>query len=178
MNGEDGLNKLKHSLSSGIAAVLLDLVMPETDGFYFLDEYSKTDELRCIPVIVSTMSSDDETETRCLKMGVWDFIRKPYNADIIKFRIKNCIERSELYILKELKYREDFDGLTDIYKKNKFFTATRNLLVEYADDEFVFIRFDLHKFQLINRFYGVSEGDRLIRYIADFIVEDAEKRHV
>lgn len=173
VNGADGLDKLRDSLEDGVAAVLLDLIMPKKDGFYFLEEYNKSEELKRIPVIVSTISGDNETETRCLQMGVWDFIRKPYNADIIRFRIKNCIERSELYILKEMRYREDYDGLTDIYKKNKFFNETKKLLEKYPEDEFVFVRLDIHKFQLINLFYGVETGDKLIRYVADFLVEDA-----
>lgn len=85
VNGEDGISKLRESLKSELAAVLLDLIMPDKDGFFFLEEYYRHDELRCIPVIVSTMSYDSETETKCLRLGAWDFIKKPYNAEIIKF---------------------------------------------------------------------------------------------
>lgn len=175
VNGREGLCKLKSSLDLGIAAVILDLVLPETDGMYFLEEYNRFEELKSVPVIVTIARYDVEEQIKCMKMNVWYFIRKPYNEEIIRFRIKNCIERNEIRLLKELKYRENFDGLTGIYLKNKFFAETSKLLEGNPDEEFVFVRMDINKFQLINQFYGIEEGDKLIRYIADMIMEDAKK---
>lgn len=174
VNGREGLCKLRSSLDSGVAAVILDLVSPEAEGMHFLEEYNRSEELKSVPVIVTIAVYDSEEQIKCMKMNVWYFIRRPYNEEIIRFRIKNCIERNEFRLLKELKYRENFDGLTGIYLKNKFFAETGKLLEENPDEEFVFIRIDINKFQLINQFYGIEEGDKLIQYIADMIMEDAK----
>lgn len=48
------------------------------------------------------------------------------------------------------------------------------MLEEYPEDKFTFVRFDIHKFQLINLF-GPNEGDRLIKYIADILSKDASE---
>lgn len=48
-----------------------------------------------IPVIVITANSDEDAELTCLNLGASDFIRKPYNADIIKGRVDNVIKLKE-----------------------------------------------------------------------------------
>ena len=74
-----------------IAVVLLDLVMPEMDGFAVLEEMKKRAWLKHIPVLVVSAESKAEVESRCFKMGVSDFIKKPFDREIIKNRIKNIV---------------------------------------------------------------------------------------
>ncbi|MEG0996045.1 MAG: EAL domain-containing protein, partial [Clostridia bacterium] len=61
------------------------------------------------------------------------------------------------------------------YNKAKLFDATRKMLDANRDKTFVFLRFDVDRFQLINSFFGTAEGDKLLIYIADRMVEDAVK---
>ena len=74
-----------------IAVVLLDLVMPEMDGFAVLEEMKKRAWLKHIPVLVVSAESKAEVESRCFNMGVSDFIKKPFDREIIKNRIKNIV---------------------------------------------------------------------------------------
>ena len=103
-NGKKAFEIL-YERSEEITAVLLDIVMPEYDGYYFLERYHKAQMYQAIPVVVLTMEIDIETEVRCLSMGAWDFIRKPYNVDVVRFRLKNVIGSSSKNISKALKYR-------------------------------------------------------------------------
>lgn len=169
-NGQEALKVLEKNRTK-VSAIVLDLLMPVMNGFEFLEAYGNSDILKNIPVVVSTGNYDAENETKCLELGAWDFIKKPYNPKIIKFRIKNAIDRSELNVLKELRYREQYDNLTGLYKKDKFYRVTREMLEQHSQDEFLFIRFDIYKFQLVNAFYGMEEGDRLLRYCASIIRE-------
>lgn len=71
---------------------------------------------------------------------------------IVRFRVKNVIERSQMRVDDELKYRAEYDVLTGILNKSKFFYNTRNMLNIFGTEDFVFIRIDIEKFQLINSF--------------------------
>lgn len=173
-NGKRALEVLR-KLKKEVSAVITDLIMPEMDGFQFLLEYSLSPELATIPVIVSTSQSDSESEVKCLEYGAWDFIKKPYNPQIIRFRVKNVIERSELYALRKLRYQEQFDELTGIYIKNMFIQQTTKMLAENPDTDFMILHFDIYQFQVYNSVFGLLEGDKLLCHIADIFRSLAKK---
>ncbi len=167
-NGRKALEILQDSKNS-VSAVITDLIMPEMDGFQFLEAYASSLEFANIPVIVSTSQSDSESEVKCLEYGAWDFIKKPYNAEIIRFRVKNVIERSELYVLRKLRYQEQFDTLTGIYIKNMFVHQTKKMLKEYPNVDFMILHFDIYQFQVYNSVFGMRGGDKLLCHIADML---------
>lgn len=88
-----------------ISAIILDLVMPQMDGFEFLREYRKVDSYRRIPVIVASVERDVKTEKACLALGARDFIGKPYDPQIVRFRVENAVRSSEQQLSRELRYR-------------------------------------------------------------------------
>lgn len=162
-NGKEALEVLRKN-AQNIAVVVLDLIMPEMNGYEFLEKYGNIQEYRNIPVIVVTADSNDENEKKCLTLGVWDFVMKPYNPQIISFRIANAIERGRIQ-------EAERDSLTGVFSKEKFYQVTRKMLSEHTDEKFVFVRLDIDRFKLINTFYGLKEGDRLLKYIANEIKE-------
>ena len=81
-DGKQALQMLK-AQPHKYAAIVLDLVMPDMNGFSFLEEYCSDAILQNIPVIVSTGDDNIECETHSLELGAWDFIRKPYNERFI-----------------------------------------------------------------------------------------------
>lgn len=175
-NGQQALDILESQTEwDSISAILLDLVMPEFSGYQFMQEYQKIETYRRIPVVVASIEGDTETERECLELGAWDFVSKPYDPMVIRFRIKNVIERSQQQLSIELKYRADYDTLTGIYNKTRFFEATRALLNQNTSELFAFIRIDIEKFQLVNSFFGVQAGDNLLRYVAEEIETFAGK---
>ena len=149
-----------------ISAIILDLVMPQMGGFDFLREYRKVDSYRRIPVIVASVERDVKTEKACLALGARDFIGKPYDPQIVRFRVENAVRSSEQQLSRELRYRADYDMLTGIYNKTHFFEATRVLLKRHPEETYAFLRLDIEKFQLVNSFFGSSNGDGLLQYIA------------
>lgn len=160
-DGEKALEILSKRKSS-IALIILDLVMPVMDGYEFLEVYRNNAEYRYIPVIVSTSNDDAENERKCLALGAWDFIPKTFHPEIIRFRVRNAIEKSKVRLL-------EYDSLTEIYSEQKFYQATREFLDSIGDENAAFIHFDIDRFKMINAFYGAKEGDRLICYVADAI---------
>lgn len=69
-----------------LSLVLLDLVMPNADGFHVLDYMRKRDYH--IPVIIITANGEPEHEKRGLSMGAVDFVAKPFDPDIVRLRVK------------------------------------------------------------------------------------------
>ena len=171
-DGKEALEILEKE-EGNLSAIILDLVMPGFSGYEFMEVYQKTEKFRSIPVVVATVDNDVKTEMECLERGAWDFVSKPYDPGIIRFRVKNVIDRSQMQLSRELRYRAEYDTLTDIYNKTKFFSTMQEMLRKYPDRQFILIRMDIQKFQLVNSFYGVEEGDKLLKYIADYLKKDA-----
>ena len=76
--------------------VLLDIAMPEMDGFEVLARMHEDNELAGIPVIFVTGEVDVYSEERGLKMGAVDYIKKPYVPEIIFVKIRNHLENKKL----------------------------------------------------------------------------------
>lgn len=172
-NGIQALTKLKRQ-DKKVDAIILDIIMPEMDGYEFMNKIKQDKTLSQIPVIILTEKSDRDTEKKVLESGAWDFVPKPYDADIIKLRLKNVIARSQVSLLKELNNVMNYDPLTEIYSKNKFFSASKALLKAYPDKQFAFLRLDIDRFKLINSFFGTAYGDRLLKHVAKRIRDFAK----
>lgn len=157
-NGREALDILARR-GGDVALIILDLVMPEMDGYEFLNIYQRTEAYRYIPVIVATANDSAENESKCLELGAWDFIPKTFHPDIIRFRVLNAIDKSKVRFL-------EYDSLTGIYSQQKFYQMTREMLDTPSESEFAFIHFDIDRFKMINALYGAREGDRLICYVA------------
>ncbi|MEG2243949.1 MAG: EAL domain-containing protein [Erysipelotrichaceae bacterium] len=172
-NGKVALDILSLQ-KDNIIAIMLDLMMPVMDGFEVLKRLRNDEQYVNLPIVVTTGSGNNDSEKQALSLGAWDFVTKPYDADIILFRLNNAIERSQYSALQRLKYLSEYDALTGIYNKTKFFDATRNMLDAFSNERFVFLRFDVDRFQLINSFFGTEEGDKLLIYICDNLAKDGK----
>ena len=78
------------------ALILLDIVMPETDGFGTLAQIRRLPGYSSVPVLFLTGNEDRDTEIRCLKAGAADFVRKPIVSEVLTERAKRIIELDRL----------------------------------------------------------------------------------
>ncbi|MCI9073361.1 MAG: response regulator [Lachnospiraceae bacterium] len=90
-DGEEALQKL-HRHENDAAALLLDLHMPRMDGFSVIAQMKKDGLQSKIPVLVISGERSVEIEDKCFRMGVSDFIRKPFDPSIVRNRVKNAVE--------------------------------------------------------------------------------------
>lgn len=97
VEAENGLQALKALEEYGdrIAIILLDIVMPELDGFGVLQEMKKRGLGERYPIFLITAEDSDEIINKGYDMGVDDVINKPFNPVIIRRRVKNTIELFE-----------------------------------------------------------------------------------
>lgn len=93
LEAEDGLEavELLKSNSDSIAIVLLDIIMPNLDGFGVLDFMKNNKNLDDIPVVMITSDSSIETEKKLEAYDVAEVVRKPFIPAIINRRVNNII---------------------------------------------------------------------------------------
>ena len=172
-NGAEALRVLARE--PGIAAVLLDIVMPVMDGYTFLERLRET-PYAALPVIAVTGEKDENAEQRALDLGAWDFVSKPYRPTTLLTRLKNVIVRSQFYLVNQMRHAYEHDPITDLYNRTAFFAETRRLLDRNPQTKFALVRFDIDHFQAYNSYWGEEEGDRLLRFVADCLREVARRR--
>lgn len=85
-NGQEALDFL-HALKKKVSLIILDIVMPVMDGFTFLEIINK-EKINDIPVVMITAENSDSTAVKGYELGVFDFITKPFNPEIVLRRIK------------------------------------------------------------------------------------------
>ena len=90
-SGKAALEMLKRE-KSDISIVLLDIVMPEMDGFAVLEAMQKLGYLNYIPVIIISTESTARYVDKAYEMGATDFINKPYNPNVVLHRVLNTIK--------------------------------------------------------------------------------------
>ncbi len=85
--------------------VLLDIVMPEVDGYAVLERIKADEALRHIPVIMISAVDEMESVVRCIEAGATDYLPKPFNAALLEARINASLAEKRLRDL-ELEYLE------------------------------------------------------------------------
>jgi CheY-like chemotaxis protein len=86
--GREGLARTREEKPD---LILLDIRMPDFNGFDFLNAVFADDEICHIPVIVCTASAEADTEARCLEMGAKFYITKPFDHMYLRTCIDSCI---------------------------------------------------------------------------------------
>jgi len=146
--------------------VLLDIVMPNMDGFEVCAQL-KANETTCnIPVIFVTAHTDAAQETHGLSLGAVDFIAKPVNPAVVRARVKTQLTlKFQSDLLRKLVF---LDGLSGVFNRRYF---DQQLSAEWArsarnHSPLSVIMIDVDHFKLFNDRYGHQAGDDCLRQIA------------
>jgi len=73
--------------------ILLDILMPEMDGWEVFKRMKKIDFLKNVPIVFLTSLEDESDKKRAFQMGITDYILKPFNMTELKSRVKDIIEK-------------------------------------------------------------------------------------
>ena len=125
------------------------------------------------PVIFLTGSDDSETERRGLKAGASDFIRKPFNRDILIRRIYNTVTNAKM--IESLTAEVAIDKLTGFLNKA---AGTERISKLCETKVGALLVFDLDNFKLINDLYGHDMGDHVLQAFADIVRRNARAEDV
>ncbi|MBP5193352.1 MAG: EAL domain-containing protein [Clostridia bacterium] len=142
-----------------LALVMLDLFMPNMDGFEVLRRI-KEDERTCdIPVIVLT--AEKSAELKALQMGASDFITKPFDVhEVILARVERIIELCEG---RRLMSSAERDHLTNLYSRNFFFEYATRLFTYHPESHYDMAVIDIEQFHSVKALEGREFGDEVLR---------------
>ncbi len=99
--------------------VLLDIVMPDIDGYEVLDSMKRSERLRHVPVIMITGIDAVDSAVHCLERGADDYMTKPVNQTLLKARIAGCLEKKRWHDVEQKLHNEiaaSYDALLSAEK--------------------------------------------------------------
>ena len=162
-NGRQAM-ELLYAPEQRFSLILLDLLMPEMDGFTVIERCQADARLKKIPIIV--MTAEREAEVRSIRMGAADFITKPYDMpEVILARCERIIDFSED---KSIIQSTEKDPLTGLYTKEFFFAYIQRLTPQ-SEQNMTALALNIDRFHLINELFGRQEGNHILKKTADLI---------
>jgi len=109
---QDGRQALDMIRDHSFDLVLLDIIMPEMDGYQALEQIKGDSSLRDIPVIVISALDEMDSIVRCIEMGAEDYLPKPFDPVLLKARISASLEKKRLRD-QEIEYLQQVTKVTD-----------------------------------------------------------------
>ncbi|WP_151951312.1 GGDEF domain-containing response regulator [Aliarcobacter butzleri] len=149
-----------------IDLILLDIEMPDINGYDVLRKIKNNDTIKNIPIIFITGRTSQEDEEYGLNLGAIDYITKPFNNVIVKLRIKNYLNlKIKNDMLEKLSM---YDGLTNIRNRRFFDETFEKTFNEIKRDKksLAVLMIDIDFFKPYNDNYGHGQGDETLRKVA------------
>ena len=146
--------------------ILLDVIMPEMDGYEVCRRLKSEEKTKEIPVIFITGKSETEDEEYGLALGAVDFIAKPIRPAIVTARVKtHIVIRQQHNQLQHLAMR---DQLTGIYNRHYLMDVAAKKMARAKRHEYPLsmIMLDIDHFKSINDQHGHAVGDVVLREVA------------
>jgi adenylate cyclase len=94
---ESGRDALDRIAKERFDLVLLDVMMPEINGYEVLQRLKADPTSRDIPVLMISALPEFESVVRCIELGAEDYLPKPFNPVLLKARIRACLEKKRLH---------------------------------------------------------------------------------
>jgi diguanylate cyclase (GGDEF)-like protein len=160
-NGEEGLKKIYEDNPD---LIILDCAMPILDGYELLEKMRTDPILLNKPVVMLTVNSSEKDEIRGLRLGVDDYLTKPFKSALLIARINSVIERKAQSIsVNPLSF---LPGNSVI--KSEAEKRINNSM------PFAMIYLDIANFKSFNDRYGFKRGDDIIKNTASILIKSVQ----
>ncbi|MBQ8086411.1 MAG: diguanylate cyclase [Lachnospiraceae bacterium] len=147
--------------------ILLDILMPDMDGFEAyekLRDYEDANSISETPIVFLTAGDHKEYEIKGLELGALDFVKKPFEPNVLIHRIKNVLNHTRK--IKTLSVAASTDKLTGLLNK----VSTNEYLKKICNEnDGALLVIDMDNFKLVNDLYGHEEGDRILVAFASIL---------
>ncbi|MDI3326538.1 diguanylate cyclase [Pontibacterium granulatum] len=168
-NGEQALHMLESELLFDL--VILGENMSVVSNFDVLKSVHHACRYKDTPVLMIANSVDVDDEVRALKLGVADYIHRPFDPVVLRLRVKNTLKQAEL--LKQLITLADTDYLTGLNNRRSFATMFDRVWRRSArtNSRVSLAILDIDFFKRFNDRYGHAEGDKALKKVSEVLRE-------
>ncbi|MCX6075191.1 MAG: response regulator [Campylobacterales bacterium] len=164
-----------------IDLILLDINMPEKDGFEVCEILKSDSRTKDIPIIFLTAQTDINYISRAFEVGGIDYINKPFNGIELKIRVKTHLQ--SVAYLEEIKNKQSklaqlsiTDPLTKLH--NSFFFDSQIKNYQHSGGNFWVIYLKINNFEKINQLYGFYGANKIIRLFAKILNEATQSNAI
>ena len=155
--------------------ILMDILMPEMDGYAVIAELKGSFRTHAIPVIFVSGLNEVWDEEKGLSAGASDYISKPFSTAIVRLRVQNQI-RMQNYI-RTIEHLGMMDQLTDIPNRRSFDERLRLEWARAVRDKtpISLLMIDLDRFKDYNDTYGHMQGDKALQEVAKLFTHELKR---
>ena len=159
ITADDGLEGLQKIYSESPDLILLDCEMPRLDGYELLAKMRADPLMVNKPVIMLTVRNSENDEIKGLRLGIDDYITKPFKPSVLLARIKTVLERKAMSL-----------GANPLTMLAGNVTITVEIEKRIAaKDDFAVLYVDINNFKSFNDKYGFPRGDKIIKHVASVL---------
>ena len=171
MEASDGIETMQILEENGdsISAVLLDVIMPNMDGFGVLEAMKAENMLEKIPVLLVSADSSVEFERMGYRSGAFDFIHKPFDGTVVKARLKRAVE---LYDSKN-HLEQIVSDQTETLKKQVKQLKKQEILQRQTNNNIVDVMSSIVEFRNLESGQHVKRIKYYTRILANRVMENA-----
>jgi len=149
-----------------IDLILLDVMMPDMDGFEVCKHIKANNNTRDIPIIFITAKTDEESIEQGYLIGGSDYVTKPFKPRELLSKLSREFKLQDT--IRELRYVSSHDTMTGILNRKSFFEKGTNVFDKNTETSYA-VMIDIDHFKKINDTYGHFVGDEVIRSITQTI---------
>ena len=171
----DGFNAIAQAKELLPDLILLDVVMPDIDGFEVLSVLKSIKETSQIPVVFVTGLSGAQAEEQGLALGAADYIYKPFSPAIVKLRVKNQLQIvNQMRLINLLSIT---DTLTGLFNRRHFNTRLHYEWKRAIREKSLIsiLMIDVDHFKTYNDTYGHLQGDVVLKGISEIMRQKLQR---
>lgn len=169
--------------------ILLDIMMPEIDGFEVCSRLKAKPETKNIPIIFISGLDKSEHIVRGFKAGAVDYIVKPFQKEVVLARVNTHLKLNETQqklkrknqelkeLLNEVEYLSFHDELTGLYNRRYFENELERLSTSRRLPLTLLVA-DMDKLKVVNDNYGHKMGDMYIKAAADILDNSSREEDI
>lgn len=151
-----------------ISLILLDIVMPEMNGYEVCAKLKSDPRTASIPIIFATAKTDENSISQAYAAGADDYVSKPLKRSEVIARVQTQLRLKKT--IEELEHLASRDTMTGAYNRRKFFELSRPIFQSAKEDVYLAM-LDIDHFKKVNDTFGHDAGDMVIKHVAKSIYE-------
>ncbi len=175
ISGKDALEAVQEEQ---IDLILLDIMMPELDGYKVCKKLKANSQTNTIPIIFITAKNDEQSIEMAYDIGGNDYITKPFLPKELLARVKKELKIQDM--MRDLRLLASTDPMTKLYNRRYFASTSKKIigLAKRNKSEISIIIIDIDRFKNINDTYGHDAGDTVIIALAQELINNTRESDI